>query len=132
VDITADVRPASWLRATGSYSHLRIQVTRDPQSRDVSQERRYEGLSPRQQLRLHASVDLPASVMVDWLWRRVSALPAGPVPGHATSDVRVGWQPHPSVELFVVGKNLHQPRHVEWTGSVRIERAAFAGVTFRR
>ncbi|MGC4081550.1 MAG: TonB-dependent receptor [Vicinamibacterales bacterium] len=136
VELTADTRPFAWWRVTTNYSFLNVQMTRNAGSADVSQERRYEGLSPRHQLQLASSLDLPRRVSVDWFLRYVSALPAGPVPSYTTSSVRLAWQLHPQIEVAVVGQNLHDARHLEWpTGAgsnVLIERDAHVTVTWRR
>lgn len=136
LELTADFRPAAWWRWTGSYSLLRMQLTRDPGSIDVSQEMRGEGLSPRHQVQLQSSLDLPHSIHFDWLFRYVSELPAPPrVPAYATSDVRVAWLAHPHVELALVGQGLHEPHHLEFeggtAGSVEIPRRALAEVTWQ-
>jgi iron complex outermembrane receptor protein len=136
LEITGDLRPLSWWRATANYSFLRVQMTRNPGSADVSQERRYEGLSPRHQIQVVSSVDLPRRVSFDWFLRYISELPAGPVPSYATSSVRASWQPSPQVEVAIVGQNLHDSRHLEWPtgagGNVLIERSAHVTVTWRR
>jgi len=135
-ELTADVRATERLRVTANYSYLTVEVNRDPGSNDVSQENRYEGLIPNHQLQVQASLDLPRRVSVDWTWRRVSELPAGPVPAYATSNLRVGWQPRPAIELSITGQNLHDAEHLEWAGgatnNVFIQRHVFAGITFRR
>jgi iron complex outermembrane receptor protein len=136
VEMTADLRPLPWWRTTANYSFLRVQMTRNPGSADVSQERRYEGLSPRHQLQVVSSLDLPRRVSFDWFFRYISELPAGPVPSYATSSVRAAWQPHRQFELAIVGQNLHEARHLEWpTGlgeDVLIERSAHVTVTWRK
>jgi iron complex outermembrane receptor protein len=133
-ELTADVRPAAWWRVTASYSHLQIEMTRDPGSRDVSQERRYEGLSPAHMGHVQVSVDLPEGWSVDWLLRGASRLRAGQVPGYATSDVRVGWRVSRHLELGVVGQNLHEARHREWASDgpgIEIERNVHVLLTWR-
>jgi iron complex outermembrane receptor protein len=136
VELTADVRPTPWWRSTVNYSYLQVRATPDPGSRDVSQQRRYEGLSPRHQVHLRAAVDLPRNVSVDWLLRYVSELPAGPVPAYATSDIRVAWQPYANFEIAVVGKDLHEAQHLEWpTGAganIQIQRSAYVSVTWQQ
>jgi iron complex outermembrane receptor protein len=136
VEVTADFRPAPWWRWTGAYSYLRVEMTRDPGSNDVSQERRYEGLSPRHQVDMRASFDLPRAISLDWIFRYVSELPAGPVPGYATSDLRVAWQVRPELELAVIGRDLHHARHLEWpgegpSGGVFVRRTAQVSATWR-
>jgi len=136
VEVAADWRATDWIRATGSYSYVNIQLTRDVGSNDVSQERRNEGLSPRHQGQIQASFDLPGRTEVDWMWRYVGSLPAGPVPAYATSDVRVGWNVGSGLDLAIVGTNLHQPHHLEWpsggSANTEIERRAYVRVTWRR
>jgi iron complex outermembrane receptor protein len=136
VEVTGDLRPASWWRTTVHYSYLQIRIGRDPLSRDVSQERRYEGLSPNHQVQIQTGIDVTRAIEVDWTWRRVSALTAGPVPAYSTSNVRLAWQPRPALELAIVGKDLQDGHHLEWAsdsgGGIEIRRSVFASVTLRR
>jgi iron complex outermembrane receptor protein len=136
LEITADARPASWWRTTANYSWVRVEMKRKPGSADVSQERRYEGLSPRHQVQLSSSVDLPGRLSFDWFFRYVSDLPAGPVPSYATSNIRASWQASPHVEIAVIGRNLHKAQHLEWPsgagGNVQIRRSAHVSVIWRR
>jgi iron complex outermembrane receptor protein len=135
-EVTLDWRTTPWLRTTASYAYLDIQLTKDPGSNDVSQERRGEGLSPNHQALLQTSLDLPLNLQVDWIWRYVSRLPAGPVPAYGTSNVRVGWQFAPQFELAVVGQDLHDAHHLEWPSgggaNIEVERRAYVSVTWRR
>ena len=136
VEAYADLRPASWWRWTGSYSYVRIELTKEPGGADVSQERRNEGLSPRHQMMLQSSIDVARGWSFDTILRHASRLPAGPVPAYTTADVRVGWQVTPAVELSLVGRDLGQPHHVEWpdgSGSnIAIRRSAYVSLTWRQ
>ncbi|MGE0448181.1 MAG: TonB-dependent receptor plug domain-containing protein [Vicinamibacterales bacterium] len=132
VEVTGDVRPMPWLRSTVNYSYLRVAISRKPGSRDVSQERRGEGLSPNHQLQFQASVDLPRRWTVDYFLRHVSDLSAGPVPGYTTSTLRIAWRVTSRVEVSAVGQDLNQARHLEWAGSpLLIQRNAYVKVTIR-
>jgi iron complex outermembrane receptor protein len=133
IEVTADTRPAVWWRWTAHYSYLRVQITKDPGSADVSQERRYEGLSPRHQVLLQSSLDLPRAVYVDWILRYVSELSAGPVPDYSTSTVRVAWRARPQLEFAVVGRDLHDSARREWAdGGRELGRSAYVTLTWRR
>ncbi len=135
LEITGEVRPTSWWRSAANYSLLRIQLTKDLNSQDVSQERRNEGQSPRHQFQLSSSFDLLRRITVDWHLRAISALREGPVPAYSTSDVRIAWQTLAGLELALLGRNLHQPHHLEWRdGAVATElrRSAAVTVTLRR
>jgi iron complex outermembrane recepter protein len=135
-ELTMDWRTTSWLRTTANYSYLQIQLSRDPGSADVSQERRGEGQSPNHQVQAQASLDLPSHFQFDWIWRYVSTLPAAGIPAYNTSDARLGWQVGPGLEIALVGKNLHDNHHLEWPsgagGNVQIQRSVYVGVTWRQ
>jgi len=130
IELTADVRPVNWLRTTANYSYVKVAVTPDPGARDVSQQRRYEGITPRHQLQAQAALDLPANLSADLILRHASALVAGPVPEYTTSTVRVGWQMTPQFELSVIGANLNESHHLEWPGTVEIQRTVYAKLTW--
>jgi iron complex outermembrane receptor protein len=127
VEVTGDYRPVSWWRWTGNYSLVRIQMTRDPGSTDV-QELRYERQTPQHQVYLQSSLDFPKGVSLDWMFRHASELP---VPAYGTSDVRVAWTPTLRFEVALIGKNLHEPKHLEWAGGERIPRSAYVTVSWR-
>jgi iron complex outermembrane receptor protein len=135
VEITGEVRPASWWRSAVNYSFVRIQLTRDAGGRDVSQERRNEGLSPRHQFQLSSSFDLPRRFTLDWYLRAISELRAGPVPAYATSDVRLAWQSSAGLEVALVGQNLHEAHHLEWrdgAAATELRRSIAVTLTLRR
>jgi iron complex outermembrane receptor protein len=127
VEVTGDYRPISWWRWTGNYSLVRIQMTRDPGSTDV-QELRYERQTPRHQVYLQSSLDFAQGVSLDWMFRYASELP---VAAYRTSDVRVAWAPNPRFEVALIGRNLHEPKHLEWAGGAPIPRSAYVTVTWR-
>jgi iron complex outermembrane receptor protein len=135
LEVTADLRPAPWLRWSGGWSWLRVQLTRDADSRDLSQELRGEALSPRHQMQSHVAADLGNRWEADWLLRYVGALP-GAVPAYATSDVRIGLHLRPDVELSVIGRNLHEGSHPEFPGggigNVEVEREVLVRLTWTR
>jgi iron complex outermembrane receptor protein len=133
-EITGDVRATTWLRLTGNYSYLSIHMTKNAGSRDASQERRYERLVPDHQFQFGASADLPGSVTADMNLRRISALPAGPVPAYTSLNLRVGFDLTPRVSLSVVGQDLLHDHHLEWfsaaDANVLVRRSVYAGFTF--
>jgi iron complex outermembrane receptor protein len=130
-ELTADVRPLDRLRATLNYSYLKVAVSRDPDARDVSQEARYEGITPRHQLQAQAALDLPWRLATDVTVRRASRLSSGPVPAYTTASVRIGWRATPRLELAIVGQDLTHARHLEWPGGLPVRRSGYVKVTFR-
>jgi iron complex outermembrane receptor protein len=131
LEVTGDLRVTPWWRWTAHYSFLRVQVTKIPGGNDVTQERRYEGITPQHQVQVQSSLDLPGRLSVDWFARRATALPAGPVPAYTTSTVRLAWQVRPTVEIALVGQDLHSARHLEWPGGAQVKRSGYVGLTIR-
>lgn len=136
VEITNDVRPASWWRTSLNYSWLRMDMDRRPGSNDTSQQFRNEGGSPRHQLQVATTLHLPGRVRVDWFLRALSGLPALGLKGYATSNATIDWAVNSGTSLFVQGRNLHQPGHPEFTdganGTFRIQRALVVGLRWTR
>jgi iron complex outermembrane receptor protein len=134
-EVTSLVDLAAWWRLTGTYSHLEIDLTPDADSLDTSTARSTEGSSPRHQAFLRSSLNLPAGVELDWMWRAVSRLPSSSqrIPAYATSDVRLARVLGP-VTLALVGQNLHEARHAEFASSGRVsdvQRSVYASVVWR-
>jgi iron complex outermembrane recepter protein len=131
LELTSDLRLADWWRLTSSYSLLRIQLAPDGPGTDLSQQRVGEGNSPEHQFSFQSSMDLPAGLEFDWMFRYVSKLPNVSVPAYSNSDVRLAWHPTTPIELSVMGKNLHQPHHPEFSGGVEVQRGVFGQLTLR-
>ena len=108
-----------------------MQVTKNPGGNDVTQERRYEGITPHHQVQAQSSLDLPGRVSVDWFVRHASPLRSGPVPAYTTSTVRLAWQVLPAAELALVGQDLHSARHLEFPGGAGVKRSGYVGLTLR-
>ena len=62
----------------------------------------------RSNLTLSAHWDLDAAI------RRVSSLPNPVVAAYVVGDVRLGWRPHPGLELSLTGNNLFSGKHEEF------------------
>lgn len=133
IETTADVRPAEGWRTTVNYSFYDVELARDGGGSDLTQEKAHEGRSPHHQVQLHTALDFPHRVSFDWFLRSISALPDANIPAYTTSDLRLGWEVTPLIELALVGRNLHDPHHPEWpSGGIEIQRSMFVSVTLRR
>jgi iron complex outermembrane receptor protein len=64
---------------------------------------------------LRSSLDLFERCQLDVTVRGVAALSNPPVPRYATMDVRLGWKPRPDLEFSLVGRNLADGGHGEFT-----------------
>ena len=133
-EVAPDVRPASWWQIKAAYSFLAIDLATLPVSVDTNAVARYEGSSPRHQVRLRSAFTLPGSTALAVAYRYVSALPARLAEAYHSADLRVSWRIGAGVEASVSGQNLLQPHHVEFASSsapaVGIARSVFVGLTW--
>jgi iron complex outermembrane receptor protein len=75
-------------------------------------------------------MDLPWHFQSDVVARYVSELPQPEVPGYFTFDARLAWQ-RDHVELAIVGQNLADRRHPEFSPGAEIPRSVYGSVTVR-
>jgi len=67
----------------------------------------------------------------------VDSLPALGIPSYITLDARLGWRPTPNIELAIVGQNLLDNQHPEFTPTfiptrqTEIERGVYGKITLR-
>jgi iron complex outermembrane receptor protein len=109
----------SW-RLTGGLSYCQINIDGD----DIAHTAELlADSSPRYQLFLRSSLDLPYHITFDSTFRYVDTIsfPASEIPGtvthipsYATFDLRLAWNPCPNFEAAIVGQNLAQSQHLEF------------------
>jgi iron complex outermembrane receptor protein len=111
--------PASRSRFTASYSYLDMNL--DPAGEDLNRGALLEGATPRHQLVLQSSVDLPGALQVDGQFRHLSAIrglaaditPQG-IPGYSELNLRLAWLGWRDAEISLIGQNLLHAHHSEF------------------
>ncbi len=130
-ELSFDAQPlASW-RLHGAYSYLRVAVRpEEPQPPRLTADTT-NGASPRHQLFVRSSHDLPHGLFFDAFFRYVDEVPAQRVPAYSSLDLRLAWRPSAGLELAVVGQNLLDASHLEW-GGVAVRRGVYGRLAWRR
>lgn len=110
---------ASWQvmdkwRLTGYYSFIRMFFHQQSGMVNVSGEGG-EDKVPEHQFSLRSSMDFSEQLHWDLWVRYVDALPNRNVTDYTTLDTRVAWRPLKNLELSVVGQNLIDSGHTEYT-----------------
>ncbi|RYH20281.1 MAG: TonB-dependent receptor [Alcaligenaceae bacterium] len=105
------------LRLAGGVSVLRKNLRILPGSTDPEGPRAL-GNDPGHQWMLRAGFNLPHRQELDVIVRRVGALPDPAVRGYTAVDVRFGWAVRPGVDLSIVGQNLFDSAHTEFSASL--------------
>ncbi len=113
-EVSSDWQVAEFWRLQTSYSYLQMDVDTTKGSSDTNSIALMEGTSPEHQLSLRSSMNLPHKVELDLWLRYADELESLGTNGYLTLDLRLGWQPFPSLELALIGQNLLQDSHQEF------------------
>ncbi|HWF90851.1 MAG TPA: TonB-dependent receptor [Terriglobales bacterium] len=136
VEFAPDWQPVKWWQLRASYAYLNLDLKNMPGNVDTSSVSSDEGSSPHNQISFESRFNLPKGFEFDQTYRYVSALPADLVKAYSTADAHLSWRATKQIELSIVGENLLQPQHDEFTSSpaplVGIKRSVYAQITWRR
>lgn len=135
-EISGTINFTDWWRFMASYSYVQIIVDEEPGT-DTSLIFE-EGYTPHSQVFAQMSWDLPCNLEFDLSGRFVDKLP-DPDPvvrGYFEMDARLGYRPNENWEFALIGQNLLNPSHEEFSqifvAQNRAQRGIFAQVIWRR
>jgi iron complex outermembrane receptor protein len=120
VELAAKWLPAPWWTLEAQYTYQRSDL-HCPRC-FIDNTGAIEAADPRQQWSLRSGFELPQDLELDLRLRYVDRIVAGPpvpglgvsIPAYLSLDARLGWRPHPSLELSIVGQNLLDSTHPEF------------------
>jgi iron complex outermembrane receptor protein len=115
IEFSADWHPVPFWRLEAGYTtfHLTSHVNAASQDQKMAV---YEGVAPNQQWQARSWMSLPARMEVDALLLHSGAVRGLPVPAYTRADLRVQFAATRQVSLVVVGQNLLDSSHLEFTG----------------
>ncbi|MBK6909400.1 MAG: TonB-dependent receptor [bacterium] len=129
-ETAAEFRLDRFWRLIASYSYLHQQEGASQQQTALGTEFIY----PKHQAVLRNSFDIGRHVRLDADARYVSKLTNSEIGEYYTADVRIGYLPVESVEVFLVGQNLFEEYHQEFGTPIafqslpaQIERTVYIG-----
>jgi iron complex outermembrane receptor protein len=96
-------------RVTGQYTVFEMNL--------VEPATYFQDSDPKNQIYLRSSWDIGEKVEFDMIFRYVDALISLDVPSYITMDLRLAYRPKKHLELAVIGQNLLQPNHQEYSDS---------------
>ena len=134
LEVSGHLQPFTRWRVHGGYTYLNTEITRDPDSRDLT-----GGVSeandPTHLATLRSAVDLGYNLELDTWLRGVGELPNPRVPGYVELNARVGWRPSTRIELALIGQDLLHAQHPEFGTAIprriEFERSVRASLTIR-
>jgi iron complex outermembrane receptor protein len=114
LELVADYQPYNGWRLQGAYSLLRMDLELLPDSSDTLS-KPIEEESPAHQWTLRSSMDLRDDLEFDLWLRYVDDIPALAIDHYLTLDARLGWRVAQHLDLSLVGRNLLDSPHGEYT-----------------
>jgi len=136
-ELTSQWQATDWLKIQASYWFLKTSL-HTPKNLTFADGDIIEKGSPQQQFHLRSSLDLPFDIELDTTVRYVDSAMRYQIPAYVAVDTRLGWKPFKNVELSVVGQNLFDARHLEFSNNTstlprtEIQRSVFGkiGISF--
>lgn len=92
-----------------------IKTALRPDSADVTSQAGLGTNDPTHYWSLRSTHDLAPNLHASLHLRYVSRLPAPAVKSYTSLDARLAWQPRPDIDIAVVGRNLLNKRHLEFS-----------------
>ena len=134
-ELTANWHATDWWHWRASYALFEAQIHTKAGSTDGDAEDD-ERKSPHHQFALQSSFDLPWRLHLDATARYVDQLKELAVSSYFTLDLRLAWKPSRNLELSIVGQNLLDDRHPEFTPTIiptqktETQRSVYGKITF--
>ncbi len=113
IELSAEWKPLEWWKINPAYTYLYMNLTSNLSgvpsgSSDTD--------IPSNQFSLRSSMDLPKGFELDLWLRYVDDLSDTNVDGYCMIDARLGWKPTQNLEISLVGQNLSDKQHPEFSG----------------
>jgi iron complex outermembrane receptor protein len=103
-----------WWRVSAGFSAMRKNLGFEPGSQDVLG-LSYAGNDPEYQVSLRSAMNFGPDVAFDVFVRHVDSLPSPPVADYTEVSARLGWRVTDSLELAVVGADIADESHQEFS-----------------
>jgi iron complex outermembrane receptor protein len=111
--VSGQVKP--WWKMDLTYSHLRYNLRPDKLTLQPPNLLFSLNGSPQHQATLRNAFDISDRLSVDTQLRYVSEVVEGVIPDYLSTDVRVTYRLFDSLEMSLIGENLSDARHSEFT-----------------
>jgi iron complex outermembrane receptor protein len=129
--VGAEYQAQDWWRLRGGYNSFNYRRQENTSLNNAA--------SPRHQLFLRSSMDLPGNIEFDIWGRYRSSIAIYDLDSFVDVDLRLAWKPHPSLEIAVVGQNLAQAQRREFgftpgildTPVSQVQRSVYGQITWR-
>jgi len=135
IEVTADWRVMKTLKLSASYSLLEIDMHGPPSTAAIASQQA-DIQSPTHQFNISSRWDLPHDTALDTTLYYVDTLPGFDVHTYWRLDTRYSWRIMNGLQFSLVGQNLLQAEHREFSSptdanAAEIPRSVFGNLTWR-
>ena len=113
-ELATDWQMRNWWRIRAAATYLQMRLHGVPSMIGAGT----DGDNPDQAFSLHSFMNLSETLEVNTALRFVDALPDRNVPSYLTLDLGVTWKPYQGMELSLIGQNLLDNHHPEFTPTI--------------
>lgn len=134
IELALEVAATENWRLKGAYTYLTMALDLDNDSSDTFSEIQEEE-SPQHQISLRSLLHLGHQVELDLWLRYVDQLTGSDIDDYLTLDARLGYRPSASLLVELVGRNLIEPSHPEFspefvaTSPSEVERSVYGKIS---
>ncbi|MEY4768540.1 MAG: hypothetical protein RL637_1179 [Pseudomonadota bacterium] len=118
MEISSQWQPKDWLKIQMAYWLLKQQLQMPSELKFTTSGGLLNQDSPQQQYHLRLGLNLPYHFELDTLFRYVDSVKYAKTPAYQTLDLRLAWKYKPNIEFVVIGQNILDNHHPEYTESI--------------
>ena len=118
-----------WLLGA-SYTYLHTLIKENTISDEKLSASMSQGSNPRHSFSIRSNLDISPQVDFDLWFRYVGRLPERNIDSYTVLDARLAWQPRSYIELSIVGQNLLESGHAEFS-TLEIERSIYGKIDWK-
>jgi iron complex outermembrane recepter protein len=119
----------NWL-LVGTYTYLHTQIQENKVADPTIADLIAEGSNPQNTFSIRSYLDVTPSIDFDLWFRYVGRLPEKNIGSYTVLDARLAWRPYSSLELSLVGQNLLEKGHEEFS-SLKVERSIYGKIDWK-
>jgi len=127
VEVAADWQVMPNWRLGGAYTYLNTQIDKNLVADPNIAELVSQGVNPRNVFSIRSFLFVTPQIDFDVSLRFVGNLPERNIDSYTVMDARLAWRPFPKLELSLVGQNLLEEGHAEFS-TLEVQRSVYGKI----
>jgi iron complex outermembrane receptor protein len=130
LEMALDWKASANCLLVATYTYLHTQIEENKVENPAIAELISEGSNPRHSFSLRSYLDVTPNVDCDLWFRYVGRLPEKNIGSYTVLDARLAWRPYANIELSLVGQNLLEEGHAEFS-TLEVERSIYGKIEWK-